>query len=122
MTPNSLIQYVKRTCPDIIDIDVVEAKDMEGFQNGEKSYFLQIHCTNLLSRRYISNRLRKFITGVSQKLKIFEANLDPVLRLMHRTGIQSTGWVDTGDSCEPASYTKVDIDLKCEDWRSLKTI
>jgi DNA polymerase delta subunit 1 len=120
MTPNSLIQYVKRTCPDITDIDVVEAKDMEGFQNGEKSQFLQIHCNNLLSRRHISNRLRKYITGLSCKLKIFEANLDPVLRLMHRTGIQSTGWVDTGNTCDRAYHTKAEIDLQCEDWRTLK--
>jgi len=39
MTPNSVIQYVKRTCPDIVSMDVVEAKDMEGFQNGAMSSF-----------------------------------------------------------------------------------
>tara|TARA_Y100000389_G_scaffold121227_1_gene118620 strand:- start:3058 stop:5769 length:2712 start_codon:yes stop_codon:yes gene_type:complete len=121
MTHNSLIRHVKRTCPDIVDIDIVEAKDMEGFQNGEKSHFLQIHCANLISRRNISNRLRKSIAGLSHKLKVFEANLDPVLRFMHRTGIQSTGWVDTDGSCEPAFCTKVDIDLECEDWRNLKS-
>ena len=120
MTPNSVIQYVNRTCPDIENIDTVQAKDMEGFQNGEDSYFLQIHCKNLLSRRFISNRLRKPISGLSCKLKIFEANVDPVLRLMHRTGIQSTGWVDTGGICEIAYDTKVDIDLRCENWQDLK--
>ena len=122
MTPNSLIQYVNRTCPDIENIDTVQAKDMEGFQNGEDSYFLQIHCKNLLSRRFISSRLRKSITGLSCRLKTFEANVDPVLRLMHRTGIQSTGWVDTGGSCDIAYDTKVDIDLKCENWQDLKPI
>lgn len=122
MTPNSVIQYVKRTCPDIVNMDVVEAKDMEGFQNGATSFFLQIHCQNLMSRRNISNRLRKNITGLSNKLKIFEANVDPVLRLMHRTGIQSTGWIDTTDVCERAYHTKVQIDLQCNDWRQLKPL
>ena len=122
MTPNSVIQCVNRTCPDIENIDTVQAKDMEGFQNGEDSYFLQIHCKNLLSRRFISNRLRKPISGLSCKLKIFEANVDPVLRLMHRTGIQSTGWVDTGGVCEIAYDTKTDIDLKCENWEDLKPV
>lgn len=122
MTPNSVIQCVNRTCPDIENIDTVQAKDMEGFQNGEDSYFLQIHCKNLLSRRFISNRLRKPISGLSCKLKIFEANVDPVLRLMHRTGIQSTGWVDTGGVCEIAYDTKADIDLKCENWEDLKPV
>mgnify|MGYP003624513939 FL=1 len=122
MTPNSVIQYVKRTCPDIVNMDVVEAKDMEGFQNGEKSFFLQIHCNNLTSRRHISNRLRKHVTGMSHKLKLFEANVDPVLRLMHRTGIQSTGWVDTTDTCDRAYHTKVQIDLQCNDWTRLKPL
>ena len=122
MTPNSVIQYVKRTCPDIVNMDVVEAKDMEGFQNGEKSFFLQIHCNNLTSRRHISNRLRKHVTGMSHKLKLFEANVDPVLRLMHRTGIQSTGWMDTTDTCDRAYHTKVQIDLQCNDWTRLKPL
>ena len=55
-------------------------------------------------------------------LKVYESNLDPVLRLMHRTGIQSTGWIDTGDKCVRSHLAKVDIDLWCNDWSSLKPV
>jgi len=56
------------------------------------------------------------------KMKLYESNLDPVLRLMHRTGIQSTGWLDTGDECEPDCVANTDIDLKCKNWRNLKPV
>ena len=56
------------------------------------------------------------------QLRLYEANLDPVLRFMHRSNIQSTGWVDTGDGCERADFANVDIDLYCKSWKDLKAI
>jgi len=56
------------------------------------------------------------------KYHVYESNLDPVLRLMHRTGIQSTGWLDTGSDCIRSHLAKVDIDLWCNDWRTLKPV
>ena len=53
---------------------------------------------------------------------VYESNIDPVLRLMHRTGIQSTGWLDTGDTCVRSHLTKTDIDLWCNDWSTLKPV
>jgi DNA polymerase delta subunit 1 len=41
---------------------------------------------------------------------------------MHRTGIQSTGWLDTGSECIRSHLAKVDIDLWCNDWRTLKPV
>jgi DNA polymerase elongation subunit (family B) len=41
---------------------------------------------------------------------------------MHRTGIQSTGWLNSGDSCVRTHLAKVDIDLFCNDWRTLKPV
>lgn len=171
------IVHVMDTCPDIVRCDVVRAKDMEGFQNGEHRSFIQVTCNNLMSRRFISNKLRKtnkdalkkavaqmkqkecdvtlaedhartlseeherlaankrveYLRSVFERskkdvtkaeavssLRPYEANLDPVLRFMHRTGIQSTGWVDTEDSCIRASHALVDIDLYCASWKNLK--
>ena len=53
---------------------------------------------------------------------MYESNLDPVLRLMHRTGIQSTGWLDTGERCVRSHIANVDIDLFCNDWTTLKPV
>ena len=41
---------------------------------------------------------------------------------MHRTGIQSTGWLNSGDSCVRTHLAKVDIDLFCDDWKTLKPV
>ena len=41
---------------------------------------------------------------------------------MHRTGIQSTGWLDTGDTCVRSHLAKTDIDLWCNDWSTLKPV
>ena len=41
---------------------------------------------------------------------------------MHRTGIESTGWLDTGLSCVRSHLATVDIDLFCNDWKTLKPV
>jgi DNA polymerase delta subunit 1 len=41
--------------------------------------------------------LRRKLPGDNFPLKVYESNIEPVLRLMHRTCIQSTGWLDSGD-------------------------
>jgi len=41
---------------------------------------------------------------------------------MHRTGIQSTGWLDSGDECYSAHNAHVDIDLECKNWRKLTPV
>jgi DNA polymerase delta subunit 1 len=57
-----------------------------------------------------------------KKYHVYESNIDPVLRLMHRTGIQSTGWLDTGPNCIRSHLAKTDIDLWCNDWQTLKPV
>jgi DNA polymerase delta subunit 1 len=44
------------------------------------------------------------------RLKIYESNIDPVLRFMHVTGIKSTGWFEVSD-CEPDFSTSCDVSL-----------
>lgn len=179
LDPVKVIEYVKDTCPDIVNCGSLRSKDMEGFQNGESRTFIQITCKDLQSRRYISSKLRRTNAATLKKLerereetdhklvltesamdkendessknqalqkvtalrktlqrldtdidrtkhisqlRLYEANLDPVLRFMHRSNIQSTGWVDTGDGCERADFANVDIDLYCKSWKDLKAI
>lgn len=174
-----VIDYVKDTCPDIVNCGSLRSKDIEGFQNGESRTFIQITCKDLQSRRFISSKLRrtthaslkklererkeidhkllltessvekqndeaaknravhevavlrktleKLDTDIDRtlhvsQLRLYEANLDPVLRFMHRSNIQSTGWVDTGDGCERADFANVDIDLYCKSWKDLKPV
>jgi len=103
---------------------MAKSKDVWGFQNNQEFYFMKINFKNLAARRRVDGFLRKPIdlSSGTTTLKVYESNLDPVLRLMHRTGIQSTGWLDTGDRCVRSHLAKVDIDLWCNDWRTLKPV
>lgn len=121
---DAMITCIEKACPDVIvRCDVVKAKDVWGFQNGEECLFLQIFCYNLAMRKRLGYRLKKPIKGIDKKVYIYESNVDPVLRLMHRTGIQSTGWVDTsGVECSRSYHTNCDIELNCKDWKGLKPV
>ena len=121
---DAMVMCIEKACPDVIvRCDVVKAKDVWGFQNGEECLFLQIFCHNLAKRRRLGYRLRRPIKGLDKRLQIYESNVDPVLRLMHRTGIQSTGWIDTsGSECTRTYHTTAAIELKCKEWRELKPV
>ncbi len=104
----------------VTSYSIVEKKDVWGFQNNEKFAYMRLNFKTLLDRRKVNsvfaynNKYRRF--------HVYESNIDPVLRLMHRTGIQSTGWLDTGDDCVRSYLAHVDIDLWCNDWTTLKPV
>ena len=103
---------------------VVESKDIWGFQNNQKFLFMRVTFSNLERRRKTDYMLKKPMNLSSGPfpLKVYESNLDPILRMMHRTGIQSTGWLDTGSECVYSNLAHVDIDLFCNDWETLKPV
>ena len=92
---------------------VVQGKDLWGFQNNEVSEFLKLNFPTLAAMKAADYKTRR------ENLRVYESNLEPLLRFMHRTGIQSTGWLDTGDQCMPAARSICDLDLFCPDWRLL---
>ena len=65
-------------------LPTVTRKDLWGFQAGKKHIFTQIECRTLKDFRM---RQKKY------QGRVYEGNLDPILRFMHRTGIHSTGWI-----------------------------
>ena len=95
----------------------LKSKDLWGFQNNEKRPFMKLNFKTILDMKLCHRFLQK------TSHKIYEANIEPVLRLMHRTDIQSTGWLDTGDSLPTCPrVAKTDIDLFANDWRTLKPV
>lgn len=124
-TISEIYNTLCKKCPDcIISYSMAKSKDVWGFQNNQEFYFMKINFKNLGTRRRVDSFLRRPIelSSGSKFLKVYESNLDPVLRLMHRTGIQSTGWLDSGDKCVRSNLAKVDIDLWCNDWTTLKPV
>ena len=104
----------------VTSYSLTKKKDVWGFQNNEMFAYMRLNFKTLVDRRKVgavfnyNNEFRKY--------HLYEANIDPVLRLMHRTGIQSTGWIDTGNECVRSHLAKVDIDLWCNEWQTLKPV
>lgn len=97
-----------------IQLSVVEGTDIWGFRNGEKSSFIKAEFRTV-------KRMRSFASSCRyKKLKTFENQIDPVLRFMHRTGIQSTGWVHGVGI--PTGRTYCTHDLFCRNWFDLKPV
>lgn len=118
-------------CKDsLVAYSLMKSKDVWGFQNNEEFAFMKINFKDLQARRLVDSFLRKPLDRTPElfelfgvrNVKVYESNLDPVLRLMHRTGIQSTGWLDSGEKCIRSHLANVDIDLFCNDWTTLKPV
>src|SRR6056300_1730700 len=126
-----IYDIIDQQCKDsLVAYSVMKSKDVWGFQNNEEFAFMKVNFKHLQARRLVDSFLRRpldrtpelfDIFGV-RNVKVYESNLDPVLRLMHRTGIQSTGWLDTGDKCIRSHLANVDMDLFSNDWTTLKPV
>ena len=124
-TVREVYHALEKRCPEcLVGYGLKKAKDVWGFQNNQEFPFMRLDCANLAKRRYLANTLKYGVQLArgNTKLRAYEANLDPVLRMMHRTGIQSTGWLDTGGKCVRSHLAHVDIDLFCNDWTTLTPV
>jgi len=91
---------------------VIRRKDLWGFRNQEEYTFLKLGFRTLAEMKECRPR----------GLKVYEKNLDPVLRFMHRSEIKSTGWVQVPDNASPGHDSSCDIDMCVSDWRTLKPV
>ena len=104
----------------VTSYSLTKQKDVWGFQNNEEFNYMHLNFKTLEARRRINSLF--MYNNDFKRYHVYESNLDPVLRLMHRTGIQSTGWLDTGSDCVRSHLARVDIDLWCNDWTTLKPV
>jgi DNA polymerase delta subunit 1 len=92
---------------------VIRRKDLWGFRNQEEYTFLKLGFRTLADLKECRPR----------GLKVYEKNLDPVLRFMHRSEIKSTGWVKVPEKgASPGHDSSCDIDVCVSDWRTLKPV
>jgi DNA polymerase delta subunit 1 len=106
-SPKALIQEIQP-----YSSAVIRRKDLWGFRNQEEYTFLKLGFRTLADLKECRPR----------GLKVYEKNLDPVLRFMHRSEIKSTGWVRVPDSACPGHDSSCDIDVCVSDWRTLKPV
>jgi DNA polymerase delta subunit 1 len=102
----------------LVSAEIVRAKDLWGFQNGELSRFLKVEFKTHKALRSCAWSIEN---GKFTGCKVYEANIDPVLRFMHVSGIASTGWVSPG-ICEPDAESTCDVNLWAPNWRFITPV
>ena len=115
----------------VASITEVHAKDLWGFQNGLLSRFVKIEFLAHKPMRWCSMALEKLEERDEAwadlkkfgALKIYEANMDPILRFMHVTGIKSTGWLEVSEEdTEPDFQTTCDKSLYVADYTKIRAL
>jgi len=117
-----LFEKIRRVCPNVKGYGIAKLKDLWGFQNSETFPFMKLDFATLSDMKMCDSKLRYPLKDEPYALKVYESNIEPMLRLMHRSGIQSTGWIDTGSNCVGNSIAKTQVDLFCNDWKELKPV
>jgi DNA polymerase delta subunit 1 len=99
----------------VIHAAPVKGKDLWGFTNNQESVFVKLDFHGLKAMKNYENKIKR-------SYSVYESNIDPVLRFMHRTNISSTGWLDSGTDCERAYVSTCDIDIWCNNWKTLMPV
>ena len=109
-TPESLAVQLGTQCK------AIKAKSVWGFTNNELQTFVKCEFQTLAKMRECVWTCRR------KKLKVFESAIDPLLRFMHRSGIQSVGWFEIQGDHERDFSTMCSQKYFVKDWHSLKPI
>jgi len=113
-----LFNFVKTKC---IKAEPKRAKDLWGFQNGELSEFIQVTFKSQKALRGFAWCVENAKWPELSGCRVYESNMDPVLRFMHVTKCSSTGWIDPG-LCEPDLETTCDVNLWSPNWRFISPV
>jgi DNA polymerase delta subunit 1 len=105
----------------LVSCKLQHLKDLWGFQNGELSRFLRLEFKTHKALRNCAWAVENRKHEELKDAKVYESNIDPVLRFMHVTGIPSTGWIDPG-ICEPDEESTCEINLWAPDWHFIKPV
>lgn len=72
-----------------------EHKDLWGFSNDTKFQFIKIVFLNHKYSRFVAKALEKGIRfrGREQAFQLYESNIDPYIRMMHKREIEPSGWI-----------------------------
>jgi DNA polymerase elongation subunit (family B) len=113
--------YPKHNVMGLKSYKIVQKYDFMEFSNFKKFDFLRLDFHNTDSMNSFARALKKkfLLRGKYIKLKAYESNLLPLLRLMHIRKLNAVGWVSIKDYIEtdnPKTYS--DINIECK-WTNL---
>ena len=116
-TDKDLKSFIKSTFwRGLVSCEVHRGKDLWGFQNGELSRFLKVEFKTHRALRSFSYCVENIKHSELSGCKMYESNIDPVLRFMHVSGCTSTGWIEPG-LCEPDAESTCQVNLWAPNWR-----
>jgi len=105
----------------LVSCNEQHSKDLWGFQNGELSRFLKMEFKTHKAIRNCAWCIENNKFPELKNAKVYESNIDPILKFMHVSGVSSTGWIDSG-TCEPDTESTCDVNLWSPNWRNIKPV
>lgn len=96
-------------------IEYVQGKSLWGFTNNELQRFTKLSFKTREEMRKAVWRCKTL------KAQVFESDVDPLLRFMYRSGVQSTGWFTVENPVLDYNTTS-DIRFYVPDWTSIKPV
>ena len=112
----------------IVAFNVVEKHKFLGFTDNKIFKFVRLIFRNLDAMRIYVNMLRKkiFIKSINNKpwqYKVYESNIEPLIRCMHIRDLNACGWVEI----ENSKYEDIEAETYCDinistNWTNLKKI
>jgi DNA polymerase elongation subunit (family B) len=93
---DAVSKLLERFHHSLVDMRVVRRKDFWGFTNSTKFWFIRLSFKNHATMRSVERVFAKpvYIPGCGRvALKVYESNVEPFLRFIHRRNISPSGWV-----------------------------
>ena len=111
----------------LLGFDIIRRKNLYGFSNNTMFPFLRMIFKDTTSMNGALRVIREHnLSGRSYKGDIFESNIPPFLRFIHKNNIEPAGWINIA----PGNYTvnlgskkltKCQIDISVDNWKKVKS-
>jgi DNA polymerase elongation subunit (family B) len=119
---NSLLKSQKRWLQSLVTCELVSKQVLYGYTGGASYRFARLSVPSIcafraLKRFFLTGDTNEpiFRVGAADPLKVYEANLDPMLRFFHLRDIKPSGWVtvdaETSQEVEGDGYYDSDMGL-----------
>jgi DNA polymerase elongation subunit (family B) len=115
--------YPKECVNGLKNYRIIKKYDFSEFTNFTKFNFLRLdfHNTNSMGAFARALKHKYFIRNKKIKLKPYESNLLPLLRLMHIRKLNAVGWVNIEKYVNFDTKSSCDINVKCK-WTDLNNV
>ena len=111
----------------LLGFDIIRRKNLYGFSNNTMFPFLRMIFKDTTSMNGALRVIREHnLSGRSYKGDIFESNIPPFLRFIHKNNIEPAGWINIA----PGNYTlnlgskkltKCQVDISVDNWKKVKS-